>query len=438
MIKKSSQSDIGILGAGIMGCCLALELAQRGFRVDLIDGADTCMTSASLHNEGKLHLGFVYAKDPSKMTHSLMLRGSLAFSRIIEKLTGCGADSLFPSRPFHYFVPNDSQLSMNAINDHFHEVEQIFHEITRDTRDLYLDQRIDHLFTCNSPRQHKVLFSPDLTLGSFKTEERSISTVALAKILRQAIKRQSRINFIGNTEILTAKRLSGGDVEIETSSDGIPSLYRYHCVANCLWDDRLRIDSTAGINDSDPWILRYKATITVTTPQTWRNNIPSATGILGSYGDVVNHQNNAFYLSWYPLCKVVQSLDIKGRVLHDRVHKGILPRAIRKMTKNFPPIAKFVASMAHRGFIKDNIREMAAYIPSLDNLLINSVMNKLGGGVIMARGFTDIGDPTSILHQRSAIGPKAYESYITVDTGKYCMAPLFALETADMITHIMK
>ena len=101
MVRSSSHADIGIMGAGIMGCCLALELAQRGHRVDLIDLAPTPMTGASLHNEGKLHLGFVYANDPLKKTHGLMLRGSLTFSRIIERLTGYGADSFLPSEPFH-------------------------------------------------------------------------------------------------------------------------------------------------------------------------------------------------------------------------------------------------------------------------------------------------------------------------------------------------
>ncbi len=55
----------------------------------------------------------------------------------------------------------------------------------------------------------------------------------------------------------------------------------------------------------------------------------------------------------------------------------------------------------------------------------------------MARGKTDIDDPTSYLHQRSAIGPRAMGSYITIDTGKYCMAPLFAVETADLIKDIL-
>ncbi|MCP4714222.1 MAG: FAD-dependent oxidoreductase [Deltaproteobacteria bacterium] len=84
MASHINKSEIGILGAGIMGCCLALEPAKRGYRVDLIDRSFEPMIGASLHNEGKLNLGFVYANDPLKRTHGLMLRRYLAFSRIIK------------------------------------------------------------------------------------------------------------------------------------------------------------------------------------------------------------------------------------------------------------------------------------------------------------------------------------------------------------------
>ena len=110
-----------------MGCCLALELAQRGYRVDLFDRASGPITATSLHNEGKLHLGFVYAHDPLKATHGVMLRGSLAFARIIERLTGARAEALLPSHPFQYFVPRDSLLGMTELEQHFQaEIDKLY------------------------------------------------------------------------------------------------------------------------------------------------------------------------------------------------------------------------------------------------------------------------------------------------------------------------
>jgi hypothetical protein len=185
-------------------------------------------------------------------------------------------------------------------------------------------------------------------------------------------------------------------------------------------------------------MFRYKVSVNITVPNKGRNNIPSATGILGPYGDVVNHNNGSFYVSWYPISRIAQCTQRNGRILHDEVHKGFLSRGIRKMTSRFPSISKRVAGFTHMNFVRDNIREMAAYVPSMSDLLRNGLTGELGGGVIVARGVTDIDDPKSILHQRSAIGPVAYGSYVTVDTGKLCMAPLFAEKTADMIVDALQ
>ena len=120
---------------------------------------------------------------------------------------------------------------------------------------------------------------------------------------------------------------------------------------------------TAGIRDDVPWMFRYKVTINVTAPNLGRNHIPSATGILGSYGDVVNHNDGSYYVSWYPISKIAQCTKHDGRILHDKVHKGLLSRSIRRMTAGFPSISRLVAGITHMNFIKDNIREMAAYNP---------------------------------------------------------------------------
>jgi glycine/D-amino acid oxidase-like deaminating enzyme len=78
--------SIAIIGAGIQGCCVALELASRGRRVQLFDRADLPMTEASRWNEGKIHLGYVYAKDDTLATARAMLAGSFVFGRVNHRL----------------------------------------------------------------------------------------------------------------------------------------------------------------------------------------------------------------------------------------------------------------------------------------------------------------------------------------------------------------
>ena len=83
-----TNEPVVILGAGIAGVCTALELARRGRRVTIIDQAPDCLLRASFRAEGKIHLGLVYANDPSLRTLELMLEGALNFDRIVGRLVG--------------------------------------------------------------------------------------------------------------------------------------------------------------------------------------------------------------------------------------------------------------------------------------------------------------------------------------------------------------
>ncbi len=179
--------------------------------------------------------------------------------------------------------------------------------------------------------------------------------------------------------------------------------------------------------------MRYKATIILKAPAIKHGAIPSATGILGSYGDVVNLGDDTYYVSWYPRSKMGQRLDGDVDGLLRQMHSKPLQRSMRNITRAFPWLSSAVASQAHKRFIRKSLRDISAYVPSLEELLLNHTSFRVGGGIILARGTTDIDDPASTLHQRSAIGPKACGAYVSVDTGKYCMAPLFAIQAADML-----
>ena len=63
---------IAVVGGGLQGCAVALELARRGHAVELFDEQPNLMTGASRNSEGKIHLGYVYAADPSLRTARLM------------------------------------------------------------------------------------------------------------------------------------------------------------------------------------------------------------------------------------------------------------------------------------------------------------------------------------------------------------------------------
>jgi glycine/D-amino acid oxidase-like deaminating enzyme len=76
---------VGVLGGGLQGCCAALALADRAANVTLFDKNDALLSRAAVANEGKIHLGYMYAGDPTLSTAKTMMAGALAFAPFFER-----------------------------------------------------------------------------------------------------------------------------------------------------------------------------------------------------------------------------------------------------------------------------------------------------------------------------------------------------------------
>jgi hypothetical protein len=70
---------------------------------------------------------------------------------------------------------------------------------------------------------------------------------------------------------------------------------------------------------------------------------------------------------------------------------------------------------------------MAQFVPALRSLDPRELKDvTVKGGVIVARGKTDIYDPASELHRRFEIGVTSTGRFHSIDPGKLTMAPYFA------------
>ena len=106
---------IGVLGGGLQGCCTALALAERNVRVTIFDKNDSLLSEAAVANEGKIHLGYMYAGDPTLSTAKTMMTGALAFAPFLERYLGRAATSFSVSVPATYIVHRDTQRNPEEI-----------------------------------------------------------------------------------------------------------------------------------------------------------------------------------------------------------------------------------------------------------------------------------------------------------------------------------
>src|SRR3954465_3915099 len=109
---------VGVLGGGLQGCCLALSLAARGIDVTLFDRNEQLLSRAAIANEGKIHLGYMYANDPGYATARLMMQGALAFQPFFARHLGAAQGALTVSRPATYVVHRDSQRTPQQVSQY--------------------------------------------------------------------------------------------------------------------------------------------------------------------------------------------------------------------------------------------------------------------------------------------------------------------------------
>src|SRR4051794_16249475 len=120
--RMENGPRVAVLGAGMLGTTVALELARRGHTIDLFDRGPVPITMAGLNNEGKLHLGFLYAKDATLHTTKMVASGSIRFFALLRRWIGQDVDRLPISARFLYAVPQDSLLPPGRVHAHFEQV----------------------------------------------------------------------------------------------------------------------------------------------------------------------------------------------------------------------------------------------------------------------------------------------------------------------------
>lgn len=394
-----------MLGAGFQGVCVALELARRGCHVDLYDAAARPITRAGLVNEGKIHLGFVYANEESRRTADRMIEGALAFGDLIARW--CGADALdgMLSSPFLYGVHRDSMVEVAQVERHFDHVA----DRVRGRR--YLGSRLDVPYRRLDARETAASFDGEQVIAAFRTGERSVHVGRLADRLRAALEAEPRISVLPGSRILSAEPDDGMvALSVRTAGDHVRR-ERYPQAVNCLWEDRRRVDRCFGLPPEGPCLYRFKIGVTLDLARPLPD-LPSATLVLGRFGDSVSFGGTSLFLSWYPACMIGRSQELAP-----------------------PDWAAALDDATRDRVAAATLDALGGMLPALRALDPRDILRRrVAGGVIVAQGDTDIDDPDSALHSRFEIGVRSQGGYHTVETGKYTTAPLFAVEAADRVT----
>jgi glycine/D-amino acid oxidase-like deaminating enzyme len=401
------EPDVTVLGAGLTGTSAALELARSGVRVTLIDQDERSMNRASLRNEGKIHLGFVFSQDLTEASSRLQLHGALRFRRLLARLVGDGANRLRLSHPFAYLVPHDSIASPGELEARFAKLDAAYHaEMAADPDLDYFGRRpasLSHRIPLSSLAAH---IRPERFAAAFRTEEIAVDTQELADLVHAAVVAHPNIDFRPGHTVTAVERRDGGFCIAGTSGAGAWQLDASQ-VVNALWENRFKIDRTVGLEHAPGWLHRLKYRVIARLPRALQDG-PSTTLVVGPYGDVVVRPDATAYFSWYPL-------------------------GLRGWSEELAPPASWNA--ACRGELEpDERRRVAgALLDAIDAWYPGAAQATplvVDAGAIVAYGRTDVGDLKSGLHDRTHCGVSSVDGYHSVDPGKLTTAPLFGVQAA--------
>jgi len=381
-----------------------MELATRGTEVDLIEANASVMDAASRHNEGKIHLGFVYANDPTFRTAELMFWGATEFAPLMRRWLGSAFDDLPVSTPFNYAVHRETLLGPDRLEGAYRRITHLIH--ARSQRGSYFG--VDDPGTVTRLRESEHSYGPSIT-EVFATREVAVSPGPLADLITKTVIDSDGINVMTDT-IVTAADAGRRLLETKTAEGEEQRLGPYDHIVNCAWAGRPAIDASAGLPIEGPWTFRMKYYLSATAPPDGPL-VPSTTVVLGAFGDIVDYGNTEFYLSWYPSGRRGWSTDLAPPSWPTSPSPTEADEIARQTMMNLEEVYPGVARLATMKGDGPVVR----------------------GGVIFSLGNTDVDDPDSGFHRRSDVGVASWGSYHSVDTGKYTTAPIFAVAAADRV-----
>jgi hypothetical protein len=378
-----------------------LALAERGVDVALFDQNEILLSRTAIANEGKIHLGYMYANDPSLATARMMMRGALAFPPFFSRHLGLPASSLTVSRPASYVVHRDSQRTPEQVLHYLTAVHALISEESERNGSDYFGRDLRGELRRWSAVEREAEFDPQVALAVVDSPEVAIDPVALAQMVRQRITDDPRIEVRLHHKVEAVE--GGNDLEVLTKVGAECLRERFDHVVNTLWEGRFAVNEKRGLRPGRPWLHRLKYGVSFRLAA-HEKAPPSATFVSGPFGEVVSHANGLTYVTWYPTC--LQGISSEISPPHWPTYP---PEPLRSTILNgtMSAMAEFVHSLG-----------------ALDPADMDEITVK--GGVIVAWGDTDIYDPASELHRRFEIGVTSTGRFHSIDPGKLTMAPHFA------------
>ena len=381
------MARIAVIGGGIVGVMSALLARQRGHDVEPFEREERVWSRASAANEGKVHLGPIFAMG-DVATHRVMIEGSAAFASVVDQALGVATDwDAVCSQEFDYLVMPDSLVSADELGRRYRALNRLLDGYPQMS---YLGRPLRQIAAEHAHRDKTT------GLAAFHTSERAVDPLRLRDLALRAL---TETAVVVHTRAEVARVDQSGDKATLLFPSGDRS-EPFDAVVNATWERQ-----HAFVPASERHPLNYRVKVAVRVDASERDR--AITLVQGPFGDVVRLPDYT-YLSWYPT----------GRIVHE---------------SGWEPTAHALASAEQVSSLEALATETVKQLTEIGAHVGETRVSEIVGGFILGHGELDIENPQSRLHARSEFGVSRHGVVLTPISFKLTTAPLVAQRVVDLL-----
>ena len=239
MKVKKIQSSVAIIGGGLAGCLAAIELAEKGHRVCLIEAKDGLLEGTSNVTPGRMGLGFHYIHEE---TGIIYLRSTIEFVKKYKDSVHplmIGGDQVenHPLRRGRYFITDNSLFSKEKILGTYARLQEEYRRLCEEDVSNKVFGEPDSFFVILDPSEYKSDVSDKIVCG-IETPEHLLNWPLFKEFVLDEIEKNT------NIEILTGEEVRKVGFDAETNRHVLTCYNRGSRRFDCAVHSQFIVNST--------------------------------------------------------------------------------------------------------------------------------------------------------------------------------------------------
>lgn len=437
MMKQENiplTSEITVIGGGIAGVLTALELAEKGHKVILVEKYNGVLEGTSDRTPCRLGLGLHYIDvETAKEYFLATLKFIKKFSDYRLKINN---ESLQGS---DYVLMEDSQFKYPAVAKIHSALVDYYKDLIK-SKDSNSEENSDN----KGDSSNKVFGEPDELIklttnidkrfkneenhrieGCFKTKEEILDWPRLKQHLVEELEKHKNIKLLTGTEVRSIEhsndfcdeqgRYNGKVIEFKLNcknKNNETFVIKSDQIVNCAWYDISRLNRTINHPSQEEYCKRLKAMLEIELPEEFKD-VRTTFFCFGAFCSITNLGDGRAYVTYEPETNVSQTIDeVLPENMQDFIDGKASIEEILKISKK----------------ILDGVNK---FIPGICKA---KVLHTSFGIVMTSGGNVDINDPNSPHHQRREHGINELELGVSSNAS---MKLLYGVNNAEEIRKIV-